>query len=206
MIKQITLFLLGSFLIALGQTQGKNELPTLAYNVVYGDIVINEIMQNPNAVTDGNGEYFEVINISDGTIDMNGWLFREDDGTNDSVWVDNGGPLLIASGEYLVFGVNADFATNGGVNVDYVYGTSSEFALANSADELLLETAEGVLIDEVRWDGGPNWPDPTGKSMELFNPALDNDVGSNWSEATTPFGDGDLGSPGAENSTYTLMI
>ena len=30
--------------------------------------------------------------------------------------------------------------------------------------------------------------------------AMDNDIGTNWCNAASPFGDGDAGSPGEENS------
>jgi hypothetical protein len=36
--------------------------------------------------------------------------------------------------------------------------------------------------------------------MSLIDPALDNNVGANWCTSTTPFGDGDLGTPGAANN------
>ncbi len=45
----------------------------------------------------------------------------------------------------------------------------------------------------------PYLPDPTGASMSLEDPALDNNVGANWCESVTQFGDGDFGTPGSEN-------
>jgi hypothetical protein len=36
--------------------------------------------------------------------------------------------------------------------------------------------------------------------MELNSPELDNNVGENWHTASTPYGDGDLGTPGGPNS------
>ena len=83
------------------------------------------------------------------------------------------------------------------MNVDYNYGSS--FFLSNSADELILTDASANEIDRVEWDGGPNFPDPTGASMELTDLAADNNVGSNWAEATQSYGDGDLGTPGSPN-------
>ena len=53
----------------------------------------------------------------------------------------------------------------------------------------------------IEWDGGAIFPDPTGASMTLspgFD-ANDNDNGFNWCEGTSSYGDGDLGTPGAEN-------
>ena len=36
--------------------------------------------------------------------------------------------------------------------------------------------------------------------MELHSPELDNNVGANWHIASTPYGDGDFGTPGGPNS------
>ena len=171
-----------------------------------GDIVINEIMQNPSAVADSTGEWFELYNPTSSDIDIEGWTIKDDD--FDTHLIANGGPLLIPAGGYLVLGVNADSNVNGGVPVDYAYG--SGWFLSNSADEVVLLDGGLIEIDRVEYDGGPTFPDPNGASMSLFDPALDNNVGANWCTASTPFGDGDLGTPSAGNdclvSTGELVI
>ena len=83
------------------------------------ELVINEIIQNPAAVSDTNGEWLELFNPTADAIDIDGFTLR-DDGTDSHV-IDNGGPLVIAAGGYLVLGRDDDFATNGGVIVDYQY-------------------------------------------------------------------------------------
>lgn len=158
-----------------------------------GDIVITEIMQNPDAVDDSLGEWFEIYNAAAIAIDLNGWTI----GTENHV-IDNGGPLVIAAGQYLVFGINSDTPTNGGVTVDYEY---SSVTLANGSDTLTLSDPSASEIDRVEWDNGASFPDPDGASMALASPALDNNVGSNWFTSSTAYGDGDLGSPGAANPT-----
>jgi predicted extracellular nuclease len=158
------------------------------------DVVINEIMQNPNAVSDANGEWFELINTTSNPIDIDGWTIEDSD--SDSHVIDNGGSLIIPAEGYLILARNADAASNGGVSVDYEY---SDIFLANGADELVLIDDMGIEIDRVEWDGGPSFPDPNGASMALIDPALDNNIGVNWCEATTPFGAGDRGTPGAVN-------
>jgi hypothetical protein len=165
-------------------------------------IVINEIMQDPSAVSDSKGEWFEIYNADDSAVDINGWIIADDG--SDSHTIDNGGPLTIDSGAYLVLGVNDTTSVNGGLTVDYVY---SGYYLSNGDDEVILFMSDGVTeVDRVEYDGGTNWPDPTGISMELTNPGLDNNDGANWAEAVTTFGDGDYGTPGALNSTYVSSI
>ena len=87
-----------------------------------GEVVINEIIQNPAAVSDANGEWFELFNPTGSDIDINGWTIR-DDGIDTHV-INNGGPLLILAGGYLVLGTNTDTGTNGGAPVAYSYGSS----------------------------------------------------------------------------------
>jgi predicted extracellular nuclease len=161
-----------------------------------GDIVIHEIMQNPDAVSDSKGEWFELYNASDAIVDLNGWTVR-DDGSDSFVIT---ATLEIPVGGYVVLGPNDNTATNGGVIIDFVY---KDFFLSNGADELILVDDLGNEIDRVEWDGGPDFPDPRGASMSLRDPSLDNNIGSNWCTSTLPYGDGDRGSPGATNYCET---
>jgi hypothetical protein len=160
-----------------------------------GDVVINEIIQNPAAVADGSGEWFELYNPTGSGIDLDGWTIRDDD--IDSHVISNGSPLVIPAGGYLVLGNNSDSGTNGGVTVNYNYGSS--WFLANGDDEVVLLDGSLVEIDRVNYDDGATFPDPTGASMALSVPNLDNNIGANWCVASTPYGSGDLGTPGAAN-------
>ncbi|MEM9513374.1 MAG: ExeM/NucH family extracellular endonuclease [Actinomycetota bacterium] len=162
-----------------------------------GDLVITEVMQNPAAVGDTAGEWFEVSNLSAQPISLDGWTISDNDSDRHTI----AGPIEVPAGGYAVLGNNADAATNGGATVDYEF---SGIAVANGADELVLTDPDGVEFDRIEWDGGPIWPDPTGASMTLSPAAIDvivNDDGSNWCEATSIFGNGDLGTPGADNDT-----
>ena len=163
--------------------------------VVVPELVINEIMQNPSAVADSSGEWFEVFNPTSSAVDINGWTISDND--SDSHVINNGGSLLVPAGGYLVLGNNADTGTNGGVTVDYVF---SGIALANGGDEVVLFDGSLAEVDRVEYDGGPSFPDPNGASMALIDPALDNNVGANWCEASTAYGAGDSGTPGAANN------
>jgi regulation of enolase protein 1 (concanavalin A-like superfamily) len=161
-----------------------------------GDIIVTEIMNNPSAVSDSDGEYFEVYNTTGSDIDLDGWTIS--DNGADSHLID--GSVLVPAGGYALLGNNADTGTNGGAPVDYSYG--SGWFLSNGGDEVILTDPSGAEIDRVEYDGGPNFPDPNGASMNLDPMALDftsNDDGSNWCTSTSAYGDGDLGTPGAAN-------
>ncbi len=157
-------------------------------------IVINEIMQNPVAVSDAAGEWFELFNPGASPVDINGWTLS-DNGADTHV-IANGGPLFVPAGGYLVMGAEGNSGANGGVTIDYVY---TGIALGNSADEIVLSNRCLNEIDRVEWDGGATFPNPVGASMSLANPGLDNNDGANWCTSTTPYGDGDLGTPGQAN-------
>ena len=157
-----------------------------------GDIIVTEIMQNPAAVGDSDGEYFELYNTTTSPIDIDGWSFV-DDGT-DSHTINNGGPLEVPAQGYLVLARSASSP----VDPDYVY---SGYALANGGDEVVLLDPQSTEIDRVNYDGGANFPNPTGASIELCDLTADNNVGSNWAESTGSFiGNGDFGTPGFGNS------
>lgn len=169
-----------------------------------GNVVINEIMQNPqrNAGSDYDGEWFEVVNIGDTAIDINGWCIR-DNGSN-SHTINNGGPLNVPAGGYLVLGRNGNTSQNGGVTLDYVYGTA--ITLANGDDEIILKDAAcgtgGTLVDEVWYTGSSPWPNPDGASMAFCFGSQNNNDGSQWRESNTAtYGDGDYGTPGTQNDS-----
>jgi hypothetical protein len=162
----------------------------------YDALVITEIMQNPAAVLDDVGEWFEVFNNTGVEMNLVG-LVAYDLGSN-IFTVDQ--DLWVLPGQHAVLGVNDDYATNGGVPVDYVW---PDFNLGNGDDEIVLEH-DGLVIDEVAWDGGILWIDPNGASMSLdpssYDPAA-NDDPDNWCEGSTAYGMGDLGTPNDINPT-----
>ncbi len=166
-----------------------------------GAIVINEIMQNPQAVGDIAGEFVELHNAGATAVDLNGWELR--DAGSDHHTINNGGPLWLAPGGYMVLGRNADAAANGGVTLAYRY---SGFTLGNDADEVILLDPAGREVDRVAYDGGLTFPNPSGASMQLVRPNLDNSVGANWRVAIMPWpgSAGDSGSPRAASHTAQI--
>ena len=165
--------------------------------LAYG-LVINEIMQNPDAVSDAAGEWIEITNISDETINLHNLILR-DDGGEQHIISEN---VEVTPGSYIVLGAEDDFTLNGGVTVDYEY---SGFTLSNLWDEVILEHPSGVILDEVHYDNGETFPDESGKSMMLMDPNLDNSLGYRWMVADVVYGAGDYGTPGSENYTNDCL-
>jgi hypothetical protein len=175
---------------AFNLTIEDNDTPTTP------NLIITEVMQNPDAVNDSYGEWLEIYNAGDSPVDINGFIIK--DNGSDNHTINNGGSLIISSGEYLIMGINADAISNGGVHIDYQY---SGITLSNSDDEIILYLSDGTTeIDRVEYDGGTIWPAPTGTSMSLdMNHLSENNNGAYWHEAISTFGDGDFGTPGAPN-------
>ena len=153
-------------------------------------IVITEVMANPASVSDSYGEWFEVLNTTDSTIDMHGWSIKDLDGDEHHLISDQT-TIPILSGEYFILAKNSDQTQNGGVNVNYVY---NGYSLSNSDDEIILLDASGAIVDEVHYSNG--WPFSSGVSMEIHDPFNDNALIENWFSSNMSYGDGDTGSPG----------
>ena len=79
--------------------------------------------------SDVNGEWFEITNLSNSEINLNGLIIK-DDGTDVHVISDN--DLILSPNEFLVLGSNNNMESNGNVNIDYQY---SNFSLSNLWDE-----------------------------------------------------------------------
>ena len=156
-------------------------------------VVVTELMPNPQAVADAQGEWLELYNAGTSAVDLSGWRLADASGNSHTI----AASLSLAAGQYLVLGNNTDQATNGGVPVAYSYGS---WNLANSADEVLLYDATGALADQVKYDS--SWGVTAGASLSLKAPTLDNDLASSWcvEQATWSGSAGDKGTPGAAAS------
>ncbi|MFH1679431.1 MAG: lamin tail domain-containing protein [Candidatus Eisenbacteria bacterium] len=172
-------------------------LAPAAWGASEGDVVITEIMQNPDAVSDTYGEWIELYNTTGTAIDIDGWTIG--DGETEEHTTDAGGALLIPAGGFLVLGRNDDPAVNGGYTCDYKY---SGVTLNNGADRVVIRDGSAT-IDSVAYDDGATFPDPAGASMECLDPASDNNDGANWEECVvSTYGAGDYGTPGAANDAW----
>jgi hypothetical protein len=78
----------------------------------YGDLLITEIIYNPKALSDSEGEWFEIYNNSKKTINLKGLVIRR----GSSIKLHQiGSDVNLAVGSYAVLG-RTDKATN---NVQY---------------------------------------------------------------------------------------
>jgi hypothetical protein len=168
---------------------------SFATSIRFGDILISEVMANPSAVSDGNGEWFEIFNASVNTIALNG-LTINDDGSN-SHTINAGASLFIAPGEYFVLGNNGDTMSNGGYIANYVY---SGFSLANGSDQIILQDNNSEIA-RLEYTGSPFGV--SGSSVELINQVINpgqSEYGVTPNELSFQYGEGDFGTPGTSGS------
>ena len=157
-----------------------------------GDLVITEIMANPDMISDLEGEWFEIVNVSEQVINLNG-IQVEDEGANSFQITQD---IYLQPSQHFAFAISE----TPGFTPDYVY---DGLTLNNSGDILIIKIDE-IVIDEVVY--GDGWPLDAGYSMNLsidaYVPSL-NDMVENWCAGSTPYGSGDMGTPGVENTECT---
>ncbi|MFZ5480172.1 MAG: lamin tail domain-containing protein, partial [Myxococcota bacterium] len=171
-----------------------------------GELVISEVMYDPDAVDDADGEWFEVYNATAYVVNLAGLVVSDDAGFAELDRFEVDVDLVVAAGGRAVFGVEGDPAINGGVTLDYDFpGSGVNFN--NGADDLYVGVASGasfLTIDAVAWDEAAGWPAAKGFSIELNDGRLSassNDAASAWCLATSTAGStSDKGSPGEASS------
>jgi hypothetical protein len=155
-----------------------------------GDLVITEVMPNPDKVDDTKGEWFELTALT--TVDLNELTVRT---ASSSSTVFSSICLPLAAGAFAILARSGDPALNGGLPAVTALFTVT---LVNSNGRLSIHSGE-TLLDEVTWTTAP-----VGASLQLDPEKTDpvsNDDAANFCVSKEPYGAGDLGSPGAANVT-----
>jgi hypothetical protein len=136
-------------------------------------IVINEIHYDPDVKTE-LVEFIELHNTGPSAVNLSGWQFTE----GVTYTFPNGTSL--AAGGYLVVAQNPS-ALQAKFGVAALGSWSGR--LSSEGEKIVLENASGGTEDSVEYQLGFPWPtvgDAPGYSIELINPAFDNDLGGNW--------------------------
>lgn len=171
-----------------------------------GDLVIVEVMYNPDGIPDDDGEYIEILNVTDRTLDVAGLQVL--DNTNNPATL-GGAEFLLQPGERLLFAANGDFNENGNLVEDAVF----DFRLGNTQDTIEVRF-NGMLIDSFSYTSGGAFPTGVaGRSLQFarFVPATAtaNDLPTNWCLTEDPDDvyfvapgtlDSNFGTPGTDNN------
>jgi hypothetical protein len=148
-----------------------------------GDVVITEIMYN-NPGTDSY-EFIELYNRGTTAVDLENWSVS---GAINHTF----SPYSLAPQSYLVLALNKDlfdaaFGTN---SIDWNEGSNTN-VLNNTGETIILQDANGILVDSVAYSDSSPWPteaDGQGSSLVLCDVNGDNNDPANWAAAITPTG------------------
>lgn len=163
-------------------------------------VVINELHYNADDNTSFE-EFVELHNTAATEVDISGWSFS--DGID---YTFEPGQTIPAGGYVVVAQDPATLLSEFGVVAVGMYSGG----LSNGGERVALSDDLGALIDEVEYQTEFPWPiapDGEGVSLELINPQLDNNLGSNWRPAYTAplFGEVEEDPPAASGSLNDLV-
>jgi hypothetical protein len=180
--------------LVFGEAPGEPPASTIGMaEVAYGNLIISEIMFDPHALTDAQGEWVEIYNTSSYRINLNGLRFIDNTSTitiNQDLFLNPGGYFTIAKTASAI------------ENPDFV---SSTLNLANTGELLKLVGPSGL---EIAWiDYGliiQAMSTPAGSALNLSLNKYTADLAqlpSSWCLAVETYNTGDKGTPGRANIT-----
>ena len=177
-----------------GNTMVPTQVPVLYYEPEEGDVLITEIMADPNPTVGlPDVEYAELYNNTTVDIDLSNWEFS--DGTTNATLP---GQMLPAN-SFLILCDQADVSDLQPFGT--VLGLSSWPSLNNTGDQLTLKDPNGLLIHSVDyntdWYGDPD-KESGGWSLEMVDPDGECLGRLNWSASEDVKG----GTPGQANSRW----
>jgi hypothetical protein len=165
------------------------------YNVKPYDIVINEIMVDPDPVVTilPNNEYVELFNRTAFPINLNNWTFSA--GTNTKVLP---GIIVPADSFIVLTSVSGLSGMPSGINATALVSFP---AFTNTGQTLTLKTPDGMIVSTVSY--ADSWYQDAikkdgGYSLEQIDPANPCAGITNWRASNNANG----GTPGIQNSVY----
>ncbi len=168
--------------------------PSLSFNTpVYipPTIVINEVHYDEDDKT-LQAEFIELVNVSNSSVSLIGWELEG------AVRYTFGAGASIPANSFLVIAEDP-------VTMQSAFGYANSIgpwsgSLRNSGETIILSDSNGNEIDSVDYKLGFPWPtvgDPVSNvspSIQLINPAFENDIGGTWRSAAP--------TPGSQNSIF----
>ena len=150
-------------------------------------IVITEINYSSSEKFD-SGDWVEIYNTSESTIDLNGWSFKDNDNSHTFIFDNN---TLLEPGAYMVLSNDLSKIKSKFSNLKQLLGPF-DFGLGKD-DQVRIYNNNEKLVDSVHYQNIFPWPlkaNGGGSTLELINPLLDNSNHSSWIAST------EYGSPG----------
>lgn len=142
--------------------------------VAHSQIVINEILYNDPSSGADVEEFIELHNAGATAVNLTNYTFTQ--GVSHTF---SGG--MIPAGGYFVIAVDsAAFHNAFGMAPDAEWASGG---LSNSGEDITIYDNNGVFVDSVDYDDAAPWAtsaDGFGTSLQLCDPATDNNDGANW--------------------------
>jgi len=200
-----------------------------------GDVIITEIMYNPNSSeTNTKTQFIEIGNTTANSIDLGNWTIDDEDADGPNT-IPTGTTIPAYGIVVLCGGSEADFRTAWGTAIDanalivsFLDDGQTMFNLSNSpsatSEIIQLKNASTTLIDEVNFDDSSPWPSDNNASSIYLNltpstmTSVNNDDGANWSisvagtdgaiqdGASGVWNGNDFGSPGNVQGQSALPV
>lgn len=181
-----------------------NDTMSARFNVAYESrsVVINEIMFTRGS----NGEYFEIYNDSQASIDLTGWVFHTSSspqkmiiGPNIQSFQHSAVHPTLLPGGYFVIASDSSIVTV--VPDAGTVGMVKSLSLRDDGDCILISDPSGSVVDSVSYL--PSWHNgdiarTSGRSLEKINPSLPSNEKTSWSTSVSQSG----GTPGTRNSLF----
>lgn len=155
-----------------------------------GEVIITELMPDPDALSDVAGEWIELYNASASALELGGCSLIDGEAEKPL-----SGPLTLLPDEHRVLARSSAVA--------FTPAALLAFTLNNGGDRVAL-TCGGTLIDEVVYDS--SFPSGAGTSLSLSADAYDadaNDRPDSYCPGREDYGGGERGTPGARNPVCT---
>ena len=159
-----------------------------------GELVVAEIMRDPDKVSDSDGEWFEVAGARENEPVSSSLSSITDYGSDNFIVRAN---FLLAAGEEVVYGNDGLPSRNGGYRPHLVWPSGR--ASLGATDVIRMKIG-ATTLDEVSWD--TSFPGGAGVSAERMD-LLGDASSANFTDGTGWYGNGDFGTPGKDNDADT---
>ena len=149
----------------------------------WGEVVINEVMADPNPPVSYAEEYLELYNRSDRLLNLEGWVLRVNTRSYTLTETLVPGGMLLAPG---------------------AFGVVLDLTLPNEGATLSLYDSGGQLVHAARYEvpwNGADWKKEGGWALESPDPEQVCNISELWEYSSDPAG----GSPGRINSQNAVL-
>lgn len=168
------------------------------FEEVGDEVVINEINYHSGADFDP-GDWVELFNVSDHSINVSGWALKDSDDNHAFVMPDE---TVIDSHGFLVVCHNREKFTNLFPSVA-IAGGEMDFGFSGNGECVRLFTSLGMLMDQVCYENDDPWPsEPNGggATLALFNTLGDHEDPDSWRASFNH------GTPGTKNKDIITAL